>query len=161
MSLATAPATSSSFEWPRMATAILWTGLIAGCMDITAAFLHAWSRGGTPGRVLQFVASGLLGPSSFQGGNSTKALGLAIHFFIAFSATAVFYLASRKLTFMTRHAVAAGLLYGLIVYTFMYWVVTPLSLARRGPFNWTSTLIAILIHFCCVGLPISLGIRRF
>jgi len=161
MPLATAPVTTPTIEWPKAAPAILWTGLIAGAMDITAAFLYSWTRGGTPGRVLQFVASGLLGPSSFQGGTATMALGLAIHFFIAFSATTVFYLASRKIAFMTGHVVAAGLLYGLAVYTFMYWVVTPLSAARRGPFSWTSTIIAILTHFCCVGLPISLGIKRF
>jgi hypothetical protein len=161
MPAAIAPANAPTIAWPRMGPAILWTGLIAGSMDITAACLYAWTRGATPGRVLQFVASGLLGPSSFQGGTATMALGLAIHFFIAFSATTVFYLASRKIDFMTQHAVITGLLYGFLVYTFMYWVVTPLSAARRGPFSWTSTVIAILTHFCCVGLPISLGIKRF
>ena len=161
MPLATAPITTPMIEWPKAAPAILWTGLIAGAMDISAAFANAGYRGVSPGRVLQFVASGMLGPSSFQGGTGTMALGLAIHFFIAFSATTVFYFASRRIAFMTGHAVAAGLLYGLAVYTFMYWVVTPLSAARRGPFSWTSTVIAILTHFCCVGLPISLGIKRF
>ena len=151
----------STLEWPKAAPAILWAGLIAGAMDITAACAYAGYRGVSPGRVLQFVASGLIGPSSFQGGAATMALGLALHFFIAFGATTVFYFASRRIAFMTEQAVLAGLLYGLAVYTFMYWVVTPLSAARRGPFSWISTVIAILTHFCCVGLPISLGIRRF
>lgn len=161
MPLATAPLHAPTIEWHKAAPAILWTGLIAGAMDISGAFAWAGYRGVSPGRVLQFVASGLLGPSSFQGGEATMALGLAIHFFIAFSATTVFYLASRKIAFMTQQAVASGFAYGFAVYLFMYWVVTPLSAARRGPFNWTSTIVAIITHFCCVGLPISLGIKRF
>jgi hypothetical protein len=160
MPLATAPVTTPTIEWPKAAPAILWTGLIAGAMDITAACVHAGTRGISPGRVLQSVASGLLGPSSYQGGAATMVLGLALHFFIAFCATTVFYLASRKISFMTDSAVLSGILYGFCVYLFMYWVVVPLSAVRRAPFSWKSTIIAILIHFCCVGLPISLGIKR-
>ena len=144
-----------------MAPAILTGGLIAGAMDITAAFVTAGLRGATPTRVLQFVASGLLGPASFQDGASSAALGMAIHFFIAFSATTVFYVVSRKLAFLTQQAATAGVLYGVAVYLVMYWVVTPLSAVRRGPFSWTSTIIAVLTHIFCVGLPISLSVRRF
>lgn len=46
---------------------IFWGGLIAGTLDIVAACVLAWLRGGTsPVRVLQFIASGLLGAASFQ-----------------------------------------------------------------------------------------------
>jgi hypothetical protein len=161
MPLATAPLNTPTLEWPKAAPAILWTGLIAGAMDITAAFIYAGTRGASPGRVLQGVASGLLGPASFQGGAATMALGLMIHFFIAFSATTVFYLASRRLAFMTDRAVLTGVFYGVAVYLIMYWGVVPLYAVRRGPFSWTSTIIAIITHIFCVGLPISLGIKRF
>ena len=43
----------------------------------------------------------------------------------------------------------------------MYWVVMPLSLTRKSPFNWQNTIIAILTHMFCVGLPISLAVRKF
>ena len=60
---------------------IFRAGLIAGALDITAAFLTAWFRARvTPGRVLQFVASGLLGAASFNAGTKTMVLGLALHF---------------------------------------------------------------------------------
>jgi uncharacterized membrane protein YagU involved in acid resistance len=130
-------------------------------MDITAAFVTAGLRGATPTRVLQYVASGLLGPGSFQDGAASAVLGLLVHFFVAFSATTVFYLASRKMAFLTQQVLVAGAMYGVAVYLVMYWVVTPLSAVRRGPFSWNSTIIAVLTHIFCVGLPIALSVRRF
>jgi hypothetical protein len=38
-------------------------------------------------------------------------LGLALHFLIAFSAATVFYVASRKIAFMTLQPVLSGVLY--------------------------------------------------
>jgi hypothetical protein len=161
MPLVTTPLENPPLTWTKMAPAILSGGLIAGAMDITAACAYAWTRGVGPGRVLQYVASGMLGPASFQGGTGTKALGLAIHFFVAFSATTVFYVASRKIAFLTQRAAVAGVLYGVAVYLVMYWVVTPLSAVRRGPVTLNSTIIAVLTHICCVGLPIALSVKRF
>jgi hypothetical protein len=60
--------------------AILVGGLIAGAIDITYALGFSASRGVAPTRILQSVASGLLGPSSFEGGTATAALGFVLHF---------------------------------------------------------------------------------
>ena len=152
---------ASSPELSRAFLPIVCGGLIAGSMDITAAFVTAGLRGASPTRVLQYVASGLLGPKSFQGGAASAALGLLVHFLIAFSATTVFYLASRKMAFLTQQVLVAGVLYGPAVYLVMYWVVTPLSAVRRGPFSWNATIVAVLTHIFCVGLPIALSVRRF
>ena len=72
----------------------------------------------------------------------TAALGLALHFVIAFAAAAVFYAARRKLRFMTRQPVISGVAYGVGVYPVMYW-------------------IAVVTHVVCVGLPTSLVVSRF
>jgi uncharacterized membrane protein YagU involved in acid resistance len=95
------------------------------------------------------------------GGWHTAALGLAIHFFVAFSAATVFYLASRKLTFMVRQPFIYGPIYGILVYTFMYWVVMPLSARPPGKFSLFNTVIAIVTHIVCVGTPIALVESRF
>jgi len=145
----------------RAFRAIFWAGLLCGVMDITAAFVTWAPKGITPARILRGISTGLLGPRALQGGWKTAALGLACHFFVAFSAATVFYLASRKITFMTRHFIAAGVLYGVAVYLVMYWVVMPLSLVRRGPFSWTNTIIAIITHMVCVGSPISFVMHRY
>lgn len=141
---------------------IFWGGLIAGTLDICAAFLTAWLRRGvSPAALLRFVASGLLGPAAFSGGAKTAALGLALHFLIATVATAVFYFASRRWLFLIERPVHFGLLYGVAVYLFMNFVVLPLSLVPRGPVTVSGFLIGLLTIMFCVGLPIALIERRF
>ena len=148
----------SSSERPKAYRAILWAGLIAGTLDITAASVQGILRGGNPMRVLRSVASGLLGVDALQGGVGTAALGLVLHFLIAFGAATVFFVASRKMRFLVDHAVVCGLLYGVAVYAFMNSVVVPLSAA---PFEIPYKPIGLIIHMLCVGLPIALVVRRF
>lgn len=148
----------SPAEGPKASRAILWAGLIAGTLDITAACINGLRRGGNPMRLLQSVASGVLGDNASQGGAAAAALGLVLHFVIAFGAAAVYYAASRKLRFLVDHAVICGLLYGAAVYAFMNSVVVPLSAA---PFEIPYGSVGLIIHLLCVGLPIALVIRRF
>jgi peptide-methionine (S)-S-oxide reductase len=143
--------------------AILWAGLICGAMDITAAVVVyglLWGRGAT--RILQSVATGLLGSRSYDGGLITALLGLLLHFCIAFGAAAVFYFASRKLPVLLKLPFISGILYGIAVYFFMQLVVVPLSAYPHNiTFLTRSVLTGLTIHIFCVGLPISLAIRHF
>lgn len=144
----------------RALRTIAITGLIVGAMDITSAFVIAISRGSTVTRLLQFVASGLIGQKAFEGGAATAALGLGLHFVIAFSLVAVFYAASRQIVFLRRQAVLSGIIYGLIVYGFMNLVVLPLS-AAKPRHTLSGDLIQIGIHMFVIGLPTALLVRRF
>jgi hypothetical protein len=141
---------------------ILLGGLIAGTLDITAAFVDSGLHGHSPMIVLQGVASGLLGASSFRDGFSSAALGLASHFLIAFGAAAVYYAASRKLKFLVQRPIVCGLLYGVAIYLFMNVVVVPLSAV---PFKFSyppmAVIIGLAVHMLCIGLPISLAIRGY
>jgi len=140
--------------------AILWGGFACGVCDITAAFLVYGFFGAKPIPLLQGIATGVMGPSARQGGLPTAALGLFLHFVIAFGAATTYFIASRFLSFLTKHAVMAGFLYGIAVYFFMQRVVIPLSAARRSPFSLKMMIIGIVIHMFCVGLPIALSIRK-
>src|SRR6476646_4923419 len=86
--------------------AIFWGGLACGVFDITQACI-AWGIQNhlPPMRIFQSVAAGLLGPDSFKGGMKTAVLGGVLHFFIAFSWAAIYYIASRQLTFMVEKPV--------------------------------------------------------
>jgi hypothetical protein len=88
--------------------AILIGGAIAGGLDITYAIVFSGLRGVSAMRVLQSVASGLLGSPAFSGGALTAALGLVLHFFIAFWAAVIFYVASKEMPFLTRYSVVSG-----------------------------------------------------
>ena len=149
-------------QYSRSYRAIGWAGLLAGSLDITAAFVEAGLEGRSPVSLLQGIAGGLLGMSSFKGGLATAALGAFFHFLIAFTAAAVFYAASRKLTFLVKHSVPSGLLYGVMVYSFMNFVVLPLS-AYHATITLRPTVgLArdIAIVMIMVGLPISLVVRK-
>jgi hypothetical protein len=146
------------------AKAIFIGGLACGVLDITQAFIGWGLEGVAPIRILQSVASGVLGRASFQGGWPSAGLGLVCHFVIAFGAATVYYLASRKIPFMTNQPVIAGLLYGEIVFWFMQFVVVEFSRAHRRPIaQWDpATIITGPIgHMFLVGLPIALAIKKF
>jgi hypothetical protein len=127
--------------------------LVMGTVDILDAILMTLYRGGSPPRMLQGIASGLLGRASFEGGTRTVLLGLGLHYFIALSVMLTYFLASRRVELLTRRWVPCGILYGLGVWAFMQYVVIPLSLIqqRRG-FNLVGLINQLLIHALGVGL---------
>ncbi len=146
----------------RAITAIVVGGVAAGILDISSA-IGAWlPRGVTPVQIFQSVARGVYGDAAFQGGWLTALIGLGLHFLIALTATAVYYLASRKLTFMTARPVIAGFIYGELVYLFMNFVVVPLSaIGEPFPFRWQSLVTGPVGHLVFVGLPIALAVRHY
>jgi hypothetical protein len=142
-------------------SAILIGGAIAGACDITYAITFWAFRGVSATRVLQSVASGVLGASSFKGGLESAALGLALHFFIAFAAATIFYLGAKLFPILTRHPILFGILYGLAIFAVMNLVVLPLSaFPRKVTFPLLATTTGIAVHMFLIGLPISLAIRR-
>lgn len=139
--------------------AILWGGGLAGVLDLIAALVLYGLRGAAPQRILQSIASGLLGRAAFEGGAATAALGTGLHFLIAFTAAAVYVAASRRIPLLVRRPVLCGLAYGVAVYLVMNWVVVPLTIGR-GPFRPGLAATLVVIHMACVGLPIALAAAR-
>lgn len=145
-----------------VARGIVFGGLIGGACDILYALGFFWWRGVAPTRVLQSVASGLLGTSAYDGGFATAALGLLLHFLMVIAAATLFYLVARRIAWLVRHPVIGGAAFGLGIYLAMNLVVLPLSafphkLAFPPPplALWTS----LAVHMFLVGVPIALCIR--
>ncbi|HET9399547.1 MAG TPA: hypothetical protein VFO34_01230 [Candidatus Acidoferrales bacterium] len=139
--------------------AIFLGGLLVGVIDIAYAILVYSPR--HPVRILQSVGSGIFGRNSFKMGAESAIVGLLCHFTIAIGAAAVYYLASRKIPFMTEHAVIAGMIYGALVYGFMHLVVLPLSAAPAGHAAFIYKACEFVEHWFGVGLPIALSVRRY
>jgi hypothetical protein len=135
-------------------------GLLAGLLDIVYAFVLAGSRGGTPLRVLQSIASGVLGSPAYQGGLATGILGLALHLGITLVAAWVLWFAARRSPLMQRSIVWCGLAFGVLVYLFMNFVVLPLS-AVPFQVRYSPAVIAqgFVSHAALVGLPIAWCLR--
>ncbi len=139
------------------AKAILIGGAIAGTCDILYAFIYSWlTRGILPVRILKSVASGLLGKAAFEGGWPAAALGLVLHFFIAFAFALIFYFAAQKFPVLVSHAVWSGLIYGFLIFWVMRLVVVPLSAA---PFTLSNNPLELFFHMFMVGLPIALAVK--
>jgi uncharacterized membrane protein YagU involved in acid resistance len=154
-------AAASSPGKSKAMPAIFWAGLIAGILDISFAAVSFLLRGRTVGALLKTVAGGALGREALKGGREIALLGLGFHFCISFGAAAVYYAASRKISFLNRHAVVSGLVYGLLVYEFMNLVVLPLSAYHR-PFVPPPLFVPdVLSHLFFVGLVIALVTRRY
>jgi Na+/alanine symporter len=136
--------------------AIAVGGLTAGTLDLLqASILFGWD-------IPLTIAGGLLGPKAFHGGVGTYLLGVVLHFFIACSAAAVYYAASRKLVFLREHPLVCGLFFGAAVEEVMSLIVLPLSaLHARGPYELHDLIQGLLVHMVVVGLPISFSARRF
>ena len=148
-----------------MLRAIVWGGLLAGLADALYATLYFGWQGASPVRIWQSVAGGLITRErSVAGGLPTAALGLALHFFIAFTAAAIYVLASRKFPVLVQRAVLCGSLYGLWVYIFMNSVVIPLSALPPRKTSWIQPTLTfftgLVVHVFGVGLGISLPARR-
>ena len=137
-------------------SAIIVGGLIVGILDLTqACILFGW-------KIPLAIAAGLLGRQAFHGGAGTYILGVLLHFFIAFSAAAVYYAASRRLEFLVEHPLVCGLFYGAAVEEVMNLVVLPLSaLHARGPYRLHDLILGLVVHMVVVGLPISFSVSHF
>jgi Na+/alanine symporter len=136
--------------------AIAVGGLTAGTLDLLqACILFGW-------RIPLAIAGGLLGRQAFHGGAGTYVLGVLLHFFIACSAAAVYYTASRRLDFLIEHPLVCGLFFGAAVEEVMNLIVLPLSaLHARGPYHLHDLILGLAVHMVVVGLPISFSVRRF
>jgi hypothetical protein len=141
---------------------ILLAGVVAATCDITYAIVYSfWRSGVSPVRLLQSVASGLLGKPAFDGGMPTAVLGFVLHYAICIVAAGVYWAAARRLAWLTARAVPAGLLFGLAVYGFMNFVVLPLSAFPFTPHPAALTVATgLIVHMFGVGLPIALFTRR-
>jgi hypothetical protein len=146
---------------PRYLEAIALSCLIAGTLDISDALIFYGLRGVPSSRILQGIASGILGRAAFAQGTKSAMLGLLLHYFIATTVAAIYILASRKLP-LSKHPILWGSAYGVLVYIVMNYVVLPLSKIGLRPTPPLIPLIngvAALILF--IGIPIALIARRY
>ena len=120
------------------------------------------ATGVPPYRIFQYIAGGLLGPHSMNGGNATVILGIFLHTCIAVGAATVFYFASLQLPVLHRRPWIFGPAFGIVVYLVMHYVVVPLSAlpSHHSSMGWPEFIDQIFAHTCLVGLPIALAASR-
>ena len=141
-------------------------GLLTGVTDgLFSSVLAVAAYHSTVTRLFQGVAATLLGKAAFDGGTSTAALGVAMHFGVAFGWSAVFlFLAVRSSRLRARldspnGVITVAALYGPFIWLVMSLAVFPL-LMHRPPAITIRWWVQLIGHFPFVGLPIVASIAR-
>jgi hypothetical protein len=111
-----------------------------------------------PARLIQNIASGLLGKRAFAGGENTVLLGVVLQYFMISLMVGLYYVASRRIKALNTKPWGWGLLYGLVLYVTMNHVVVPLSAAPKGPMVVSWIILSIVVHLV-LGVTIALGAR--
>lgn len=135
---------------------VLKIGFIVGSFDIVLAFIDAWwSYDILPMRVLQFIASGLLGEKAFQQPYGPALIGLAIHFLIALFWTILFFVIYRYYKKIVGALFLQGVFYGLFIWLVMNILVLPLTNQPKSEFNVLVAIKGIVILIIAIGLPLA------
>lgn len=144
-------------------SAALVGGAVAGALDLIYAFIMFGARGASPTRILQSIASGVLGAAAREGGAEAAALGAVLHFAMTFVMALTFVLAYVLLPALRRGTASWGLAYGAGLFVVMNYIVVPLSNAPRAasmpPIE--IYLAGLAVHILLVGLPIALIARAY
>ena len=143
-----------------LAPALLRAWLVTGVVDgLFSSALSVFAYGSTVSRLFQGVAAVPLGPAAFDGGAQTVALGLVMHFGVAFGWSAVFLLLVTRSAWIrgvlrsTRGVITTAAVYGPFIWMVMSLAVIPLF-THRPPaitFRWW---VQFFGHFPFVGVPI-------
>jgi hypothetical protein len=142
--------------------AVVFAWLLAGTLDISAAFIYyPLTSGVKVATLLQGIASGVLGNKAFMGGLETAALGLALHYLIALIWTLIFLLAFRRSKGLRTHLFFVGMAYGVLVWIVMNTIVLPLSNVHQAPFSLPQAVVGAVILMFCVGLPIAMILGKY
>jgi hypothetical protein len=127
---------------------------------LSVAFYHS-----TVARLWQGVASTLLGKAALDGGSRTAAIGLLMHFGVAFAWSAVFLILFenssrvRRAVWSEHGVLKVASLYGPFIWIVMSFAVIPL-LVHRSPSITYRWWVQLLGHIPFVALPIVWSIGR-
>jgi uncharacterized membrane protein YagU involved in acid resistance len=144
---------------------LLIAGLVTGVTDgLFSSGLAAFVYGSTVTRLWQGVASTLLGAAAFEGGTRTAAIGLLMHFGVAFTWSAVFLSLVLSSSWI-RGAIAspvgvltAAAVYGPLIWLVMSFGIVPL-LTHRPPAINVRWWVQFFGHIPFVALPIVLSCK--
>jgi hypothetical protein len=141
---------------------ILMAGFFAGSLDLVAAILFYFIKGGKdPLRVFQYIASAVFGQKAFSGGWEMGVLGILFHFIIAFSFTVLFFFLYKRWSALTKNIVFTAVFYGVAIWIIMNLVVLRITKLTLKQFVVAEVLSGISILIVAIGLPLTLIARKY
>jgi hypothetical protein len=160
------PTPSTDFGARHPLGLVLGAGLLVAILDgILASMIYVVVlQVITVPQLFQSIAHAVLGKAAFEGGMSTAAVGLAMHYGVALTWSLVYWLAWRRWPTLRRFrarygAVAMALLYGPMVWVIMDLVVMPFTRNRVNSPLAGMFWVMLAGHVLSVGLPIAVTIH--
>jgi hypothetical protein len=136
----------------------LLASIAAGILDVFVA--AALSRA-PASRVLQTIASGVLGEASYNGGSRSIVLGLGLQIAMSFVIALLFNIAFAHLADIRRSPLLFGAAYGVVIFLVMNFVVVPLSRSYPKQQWDVKSVVAVLIVMVLFAEIISLIAMAF
>jgi hypothetical protein len=154
--------TKDSLLSPATKTILLAT-FVAGTLDILSAIIVFGPVFGKVSalRILQGIASALLGKPAFQGGWETALFGLLVHYCISLTFVSLYFLVFPYIPFLKKNKMAGGLLYGFFIWMVMNMAVLPLIGLAPFHFRLAPFLKNALILMLVFGIPLPLIIPKY
>lgn len=112
-------------------------------------------------KILQSIASGVMGSTAYSGGTTVALLGLALHFFIAYSFAIFYFFIFPKIPFLKKNVVVSGLLYGLFAWCVMNLIVLRIVFDHPSPITLKSFIIGASILMIMIGLPVAIFTQKY
>ncbi|WP_316634984.1 DUF1440 domain-containing protein [uncultured Flavobacterium sp.] len=143
---------------------IFLSGLIAGTLDILAAFFFyaLLFQKTTPIKILQSIASGIFKKEAYSGGSQMALYGLLLHYFIAFIFAWFYFTIYPYFSYIKKNTLLSGIFYGIFVWIAMNLVVLPVVFPVLPEKHLDFPLIlSILILIFCIGIPIAFITRKY
>ena len=157
---AIAPAAPHRFS-SSSGLAIIIGGGTAGCLDLAYAFVYHGLHGIAPLRILQSIASGLMGVRAFDSGVASAAFGLIAHFAILLFASALYQVTSRRVRVLVLRPLLSGIAFGACIYMVMHAIVLPLSAAPHFKTTPPQIALDIAAHLLLIGPCIAFATHRY
>jgi hypothetical protein len=126
----------------RIFLSALLASVAAGIPDVFVA--AALSRA-SPGKVLQLIASGVLGETAYTGGSISIAVGLGLQIAMSFVIALIYNVAFSQVAGPRHSPLMFGALYGVVIFAVMNFVVVPLSKAYPKHHWDLKSIVAMLI----------------
>lgn len=137
---------------------IVRAAIVAGTLELLAAVaLTLWDGRRGVSEMLAYVASGAI-PGVPVRGLPVALLGLAVLYALVAAMAAACVLAADRAPVLGRHAIVAGVGYGLVSFAVMTLLIMPWRYGATPAFPGTAT--RLFCHVALLGVPIALVARR-
>jgi hypothetical protein len=139
----------------------LAAGIVGGAFDLAAAAtIYPAMYGIPPLRIVQSIASGVLGARAYEGGMQTALLGAGLHFLIAIVAGIVLAVAMTRIEALRQSVAVTAAGFGIAMYFFMQLIVLPLSQFAQNELSLAAHAVGLSIHIFIFALPMVLVARQ-